>query len=374
MMRFVGIDIGGERHALAVVDEDGTVLTKSTFFGEEAAGYKRVRELLGNADDCLVAMEATGHYWRNLFAFLASLGFEVALLNPLRTRRFAEEELERTKTDSVDALGIARFAAQKRPAPTPVSDEVTAELRELVRLRTRYVDELSDRMRQLHRAVDLGFPEFTRHVRIRTLLATAILARYPTARSFARVSVRKLARLIYDGRHRVGETLARALIGGAKVSVGNHHSEPYQRQVKYTCADIETPARAGEATGAGHRAQASDSRSWQTPDHHRWRRHADRRVPDRRVGRPEPLSRCRRARQLRRCGAASAAIGQARVLRCAGSSARKRAPAPSAVDADIGRRPKKPLVACALRPFLGCGQATEGSASGLYAQIAHCRL
>jgi transposase len=239
MMRFVGIDIGGERHALAVVDEDGTVLTKSTFFGEEAAGYKRVRELLGNADDCLVAMEATGHYWRNLFAFLASLGFEVALLNPLRTRRFAEEELERTKTDSVDALGIARFAAQKRPAPTPVSDEVTAELRELVRLRTRYVDELSDRMRQLHRAVDLGFPEFTRHVRIRTLLATAILARYPTARSFARVSVRKLARLTYDGRHRVGETLTRALIEGAKVSVGNHHSEPYQLHVKYTCADIE---------------------------------------------------------------------------------------------------------------------------------------
>jgi transposase len=116
---------------------------------------------------------------------------------------------------------------------------VTAELRELVRLRTRYVDELSDRMRQLHRAVDLGFPEFTRHVRIRTLLATAILARYPTARSFAKVSVRKLARLTYDGRHRVGETLARALIEGAKVSVGNHHSEPYQLQVKYTCADIE---------------------------------------------------------------------------------------------------------------------------------------
>jgi transposase len=43
-MRFVGIDIGGERHALAVVDEDGTVLTKSTFFGEEAAGYNWVRE------------------------------------------------------------------------------------------------------------------------------------------------------------------------------------------------------------------------------------------------------------------------------------------------------------------------------------------
>ncbi len=238
-MRFAGIDIGGECHAVAVVNDNGVLLVRSTLFGEEAVGYQRLRELLGDPNDCLVAMEATGHYWRNLFAFLVGHGFKVALLNPLRTRRFAEEELERTKTDSVDALGIARFAAQKRPAPTPVSDEVTGELRELVRLRTRYVEQLSDRMRQLHRAVDLGFPEFTGHLRLNTLLATAILARYPTARSFARVSIRKLARLAYDGRHHVGEVLARTLIEGAKVSVGSHHSEPYQLQVKYTCADIE---------------------------------------------------------------------------------------------------------------------------------------
>ena len=146
-------------------------------------------------------------------------GFQVARLNPLRTRRFAEEELERTKTDSVDALDIARFAAQKRPAPTPVADEVAAELRELVRLRTRYVDEHSDRMRQLRRAVDMCFPEFTRHVRMNTVLATAILARYPTARSFASVSVRKLARLTYDGRHQVGRgTCARNNRGGQDLS------------------------------------------------------------------------------------------------------------------------------------------------------------
>src|SRR3984957_18952040 len=185
-MRFVGIDIGGERHAVAIVNDDGALLVRSTLFGEDVFGYQRMRELLGDPQDCVVAMEATGHYWRNLFAFLVTQGFKVALLNPLRTRRFAEGELERTKTDSVDALGIARFAAQKRPAPTPIADEVTAELRELVRMRTRYVDEHSDRMRQLHRAVDLGFPEFTRHVRMNTVLAMAVLARYPTARSFAK--------------------------------------------------------------------------------------------------------------------------------------------------------------------------------------------
>ena len=44
------------------------------------------------------------------------------MLNPLRTRRFAEEELQRTKTDAIDALGIARFAAQKRPPPARLPD------------------------------------------------------------------------------------------------------------------------------------------------------------------------------------------------------------------------------------------------------------
>ena len=34
-------------------------------------------------------------------------------------------------------------------------------------------------MRQPHQAVKLGFSEFTRRVRIKTVLATAILARYP---------------------------------------------------------------------------------------------------------------------------------------------------------------------------------------------------
>ena len=373
-MRFAGIDIGGERHAVAVVNDDGALLVRSTLFGEEVVGYQRLRKLLGDPNGCLVAMEATGHYWRNLFAFLVGHGFKVALLNPLRTRRFAEEELERTKTDSVDALGIARFAAQKRPAPTPIADEVTAELRELVRMRTRYVDEHSDRMRQLHRAVDLGFPEFTRHVRIKTLLARAILARYPTARSFARVSVRKLASLAYDERHKVGEVLARALIESAKVSVGSHHAEAYELQVKYTCSDMELLRNRVKQLDQEIERKLQDhevGKLLTTIDGIGARTAA---LPDRRVGRPEPVPGCRRARKLRRCGAALAAIGQARGLRRPRPSARKCAPASSAVDADIGRRPEKPLVARPLRALLSCQQAAEGRAGGLHAQVAQRRL
>ncbi len=114
-MKYVGIDIGSETHVVAVVDGAGQILVKPTPFGEDAGGYSVLLELLGEERDALVAMEATGHYWRNLFSVLVGEGFEVALINPLRTRRFAEEELVRAKTDSIDAIGIARFAAQKAP-------------------------------------------------------------------------------------------------------------------------------------------------------------------------------------------------------------------------------------------------------------------
>jgi transposase len=181
-LRFVGIDVGAERHVVAGVDETDTILLRATLITEDAPGYQQLLQLLGSAQDCVVAMEATGHYWRNLYAALVTAGFEVALLNPLRTRRFAEEELQRTKTDAIDAVGIARFAAQKRPAVTKLPEPALLELRELVRLKQQVVQQLGDRVRQLHGAVDLGFPEFTRHVRtLGSELATTILSHYPTA-------------------------------------------------------------------------------------------------------------------------------------------------------------------------------------------------
>jgi len=239
-MRFVGIDVAAERHVVASVDETEKVLLKPMPFTEDAEGYHTLLGVLGPAAETLVAMEATGHYWKNVFVALVAHGFAVALLNPLRTRRFAGEDLQRTQTDAIDALGIARFAAQKRPPTTRLPDPATEELRELVRFRDRLVQDFGDRVRQLHRLVDLGFPEFTRYVRdLGSELATALLRDYPTAAAFPGVSVRRLAGLRYDGRHKVGDELAAALLAAAARSVGRHHGEAYRIQVRYTCEDLD---------------------------------------------------------------------------------------------------------------------------------------
>ncbi len=154
---FAGIDIASECHMLARLDDQGASVGKPMRITEDRAGYSALLNALG-PPPVLIAMEATGHYWKNLFAVLAAAGHDVALLNPFVARRFQDANLERTKTDAIDAQGLARLAFEKRPEPTHLHDEVADSLRELVRHRDRLRQDFDDRVRQLHRLVDLGSP------------------------------------------------------------------------------------------------------------------------------------------------------------------------------------------------------------------------
>jgi transposase len=236
---FAGIDVASERHMLARLDEAGAAVGKPLAIPEDREGYELMLKALG-APPVLIVMEATGHYWKNLFVALTAAGHEVALVNPLAARRFQEATLERAKTDAIDAAGLARLGFEKRPAPSRLNDEVAEALRELVRHRDRLRQDFDDRVRQLHRLIDLGFPEFTRYVRsLDSMLATCLIAEFPTARDFARAQARRLAKLRYDGRHFVGDELAAQLIEAAKRSVGQHHGPAYQLQARHICQDLD---------------------------------------------------------------------------------------------------------------------------------------
>jgi transposase len=241
-LRFAGIDVGGHTHVVAIVDETCAVLVKPIPFAENAAGYERLFSVLGSAADVLVAMEATGHYGKNLCGALVERQFQISVVNPLRTRRFAEEELMRAKTDSVDALGIARFAAQKRPKVTPW-DSAMDELRELVRYHNRLLQDFGDYVRQLARLIHLGFPEFVEHVHtLDSRRTTTILRDFPTAAAFTRPRLDELAAIVEgapERPHRLGLKLARPLIEAAQQSVGRHHGPAYQAQIRLLCDDID---------------------------------------------------------------------------------------------------------------------------------------
>ena len=246
-MRFAGIDIASETHVVAVVDEASERRCEAD---ELRRGRRRVREAVRAARrsraTLLVAMEATGHYWQNLFAALAAAGSAVALLNPLRTRRFAGEDLQRTKTDAIDALGIARFAAQKRPMATRLPDGATEELRELVRLRDRLDAGLRGprpaaapaRRPRLPR-VHPPRPQSRQRAGDRH---PARATRPPRPSSGCPGNASPISS--YDGRHKVGQELAKELIEAAKVSVGRTTAPP-------TASRSATPARTSTCFVAG---------------------------------------------------------------------------------------------------------------------------
>lgn len=238
-MRFAGVDVGAVRHYVALVDEAGKVMQGARPFGEDAKGYEAVVKTLGSPDGLLVVMEATGCYWRNLFAHLVAKGYEVAVINAAVSSRFAKVELRRAKTDAVDALGLARLGRALRPEPTALPDELLTELQEVVRWRERCVQDMGDRLRQLHRQMAVAFPEVSSLLRdLSSMRTTCVLSRYPTAEALAAADVEELAALRYDKRHRVGATLAAALVEAAKRSVGSS-AKAAALIVPELCEDID---------------------------------------------------------------------------------------------------------------------------------------
>lgn len=239
-MKWAGIDIGKGQHTAALVGQDGCVVVKPFTFQETAEGYQALAKRLGAPDGLTVALEATGHYWLNLVLWLAELGYHVVVFNPAQTSRFAQAQMRRAKTDALDAVGIARCAMSLRPARNAVPELEYANLRELSRWRARQVQDLGDRIRQLHRQVDLVFPELPRVVKdLSTQRVLALLTRWPTARALAAARVDEVASLTYGRRaHRVGAALATRLVEAARTSIAQLGSRPHELIVPQLCDDI----------------------------------------------------------------------------------------------------------------------------------------
>lgn len=101
-----GIDIGKARLDVAL---HGATARRA--FDNRAAGHRRLIQWLRAAQVVRVGLEATGSYSREVTGALREAGFEVAVLQPLQVRAFAQYRLQRAKSDPLDAALIAACTA-----------------------------------------------------------------------------------------------------------------------------------------------------------------------------------------------------------------------------------------------------------------------
>ena len=133
---FVGIDVSKARLDVAIhpTGERDSV-------ANDKVGIKALVKRLAEIQPTLIVMEATGSLERQVSAALGGVGLPVVVVNPRQVRDFAKAIGQLAKTDSIDALVLARFAEAVRPAVRPLPDEVTLELRALTS-RRRQITEM----------------------------------------------------------------------------------------------------------------------------------------------------------------------------------------------------------------------------------------
>lgn len=146
---WVGIDVA-KRHWDVALDGQSSVKR----FPASSDGLAELLAWLQSVAPQLVCLEATGGCETALVDALHEQGIPLAVLNPRQIRDFARALGLLAKTDKIDALVIARFAAAVRPRPDEPTPENQQELRALRARRQQVVDMLTQEKNRLAGALN----------------------------------------------------------------------------------------------------------------------------------------------------------------------------------------------------------------------------
>lgn len=131
----IGIDVAKATLDLHLLPSGQTHQLPNT-----SQGHRHLRKLLPDPAGCLIVLEATGGYEREVVADLLDAGYRLAVINPRRARDFAKAFGLMAKTDRIDAQVLARYAEVVKPAPIEKAPEKQAEIQQLVTRRRQLID------------------------------------------------------------------------------------------------------------------------------------------------------------------------------------------------------------------------------------------
>lgn len=132
---FVGIDVSKESLEVGVWPSAETFSDRN-----DAAGRGRLARRIAQANAKLVVLESTGGMEVPMALELGEHGVPYRIVNPRQVRDFARSLGKLAKTDRIDAVILARWAASSGLQAKPLPDAARRELRELVMRRAELVE------------------------------------------------------------------------------------------------------------------------------------------------------------------------------------------------------------------------------------------
>lgn len=225
-MFYIGIDIAKHSHEISILDDSQRIVEPSRKITSTSVGTEKLLALFKkhqvSPKNCLIGMEATGHYWLVLYSFLISRGFTVKVINPIVTDAYRKMLIRRVKNDSIDAQVIAKVLMLGEYNESSVANEETLALRQLCRFRSYEVDVCSDLKRKSIALLDQVFPEYE-HIFSDTFGVTSreVLSNFNTPEELSQINTRKLSNLLNKAsKGRFGLEKAREVKAIASKSLG----------------------------------------------------------------------------------------------------------------------------------------------------------
>lgn len=245
-MYYCGIDIAKYKHEASVIDESGKALLDSISFSNTKEGCEKLLSLFErlsiSKEELLIGMEATGHYWLSVHAFLLEQRFEVKVINPIQSEAFRKMYIRQTKNDSKDSFIIAQIMRFGQFSTTSMSEEVIVAMRQLSRYRLALVDACGDCKRRVIALLDQVFPEYS-SLFSDTFGVTSkeVLSHYPTPEDMLTVSTKKLTNLLEKAsRGHFGKEKAEQLKSVAANSFGvSFAKDAFSFQIKQLIEQLE---------------------------------------------------------------------------------------------------------------------------------------
>jgi len=241
----IGIDLAKRKHSAAVIAPGGERLLLKYEFANDEEGFAsllaKLSEVGATCDESGVCLEATGHYGRNLIAFLEAHGYAVFEVNPLLTSNWRKAmSVRKVKNDAVDAEALALWLLAGNPTRRRRSKSETDDLRSLARSRTSLSHIVGDCKRKAHAILDVVFPEFHGFFSDDFgKAACAVMKKWGSAASVAHARVDSVEKALVEAAgKKFGRADAERLKALAKKSVGQP-SAPLEFQLRQLIAQIE---------------------------------------------------------------------------------------------------------------------------------------
>lgn len=144
---YVGLDIAKDHIDVGLAPEQRTWQVRQT-----AAGIKELVADLVRLAPATIVLEASGGYEHDALRAVAEAGLPVARVDPRQVRQFARAAGQRAKTDRLDALILAEFAARMEITIRPLPDATTEEIQQVVSRRGQVVAMITAEKNRLHQA------------------------------------------------------------------------------------------------------------------------------------------------------------------------------------------------------------------------------